>query len=176
MWRNYLTVAYRALTRSRTYAFINIFGLALGLAACLMLLLYVRYEASYDHWLPEAERVYQVQTFGTDPETGESLDQQASTRPVAEALAAEFPHQLEAVARLEPDEHVVLIDGRPISVERAAMADSTFFDIMQIPFLRGDPQTRWNAHKIAIDAGVLDPDEVRQMEGWNPRKEVQANV
>lgn len=43
-------------------------------------------------------------------------------------------------------------------------------------FLRGDPQTRWNAHKIAIDAGVLDPDEVRQMEGWNPRKEVQANV
>lgn len=36
-------------------------------------------------------------------------------------------------------------------------------------FLRGDPATRWNAHKIAIDAGVLDPDEVRQVEGWNPR-------
>ena len=36
-------------------------------------------------------------------------------------------------------------------------------------FLRGDPQTRWNAHKIAIDAGVLDPDEIRQLEGWNPR-------
>ncbi|MCW1840438.1 phage portal protein [Prosthecomicrobium hirschii] len=36
-------------------------------------------------------------------------------------------------------------------------------------FLRGDPETRWNAHKIAIEAGVLDPDEVRQIEGWNPR-------
>lgn len=36
-------------------------------------------------------------------------------------------------------------------------------------FLRGDPETRWNAHKIAIDTGVLDPDEVRQIEGWNPR-------
>lgn len=36
-------------------------------------------------------------------------------------------------------------------------------------FLRGDPETRWNAHKIAIDSGVLDPDEVRQIEGWNPR-------
>lgn len=36
-------------------------------------------------------------------------------------------------------------------------------------FLRGDPATRWNAHKIAIDAGVLDADEVRQVEGWNPR-------
>lgn len=43
-------------------------------------------------------------------------------------------------------------------------------------FLRGDPETRWNAHKIAIDAGVLDPEEVRQVEGWNPRKiEVQAD-
>lgn len=37
-------------------------------------------------------------------------------------------------------------------------------------FLRGDPATRWNAHKIALDSGVLDPDEVRQVEGWNPRK------
>ena len=36
-------------------------------------------------------------------------------------------------------------------------------------FLRGDPETRWNAHKIAIETKVLDPDEVRQMEGWNPR-------
>lgn len=37
-------------------------------------------------------------------------------------------------------------------------------------FLRGDPQTRWAAHKIAIETGVLDPDEVRHIEGWNPRK------
>ncbi len=38
-------------------------------------------------------------------------------------------------------------------------------------FLRGDPETRWNAHKIALETGVLDPDEVRQIEGWNPRGE-----
>lgn len=37
-------------------------------------------------------------------------------------------------------------------------------------FLRGDPKTRWDAHKIAIEAGVLDPEEVRQVEGWNPRR------
>lgn len=36
-------------------------------------------------------------------------------------------------------------------------------------FLRGDPETRWNAHKIAVENGILDPDEVRQVEGWNPR-------
>ena len=38
-------------------------------------------------------------------------------------------------------------------------------------FLRGDPETRWNAHKIALETGVLDADEVRQVEGWNPRQE-----
>ncbi|WP_414901289.1 phage portal protein [Sphingomonas flavalba] len=42
-------------------------------------------------------------------------------------------------------------------------------------FLRGDPQTRWAAHKIAIDTGVLDPDEVRQIEGWNPRAGVRSD-
>ena len=36
-------------------------------------------------------------------------------------------------------------------------------------FLRGDPETRWQAHKIAIEAGVLTADEVRGIEGWNPR-------
>ena len=53
MWRNYMTVGVRALAKSRTYAFINIFGLAIGMAACLMILLFVRYETSYDQWLPE---------------------------------------------------------------------------------------------------------------------------
>ena len=44
MWRNYLTVAVRALAKSRTYSIINIAGLAIGMAACLMILLFIRYE------------------------------------------------------------------------------------------------------------------------------------
>ncbi|MGZ8287174.1 MAG: hypothetical protein ACXWUQ_16330, partial [Allosphingosinicella sp.] len=63
MWKNYLTVGFRALAKNRTYAFINIFGLAIGMAACLMILLFVRYEMSYDKWLPGAERVFQVQQW-----------------------------------------------------------------------------------------------------------------
>jgi len=71
MWRNYLTVGFRSLMKSRTYAFINVFGLALGIAACLLILVYVRYETSYDGWLPEAERTYQFQQHYTDNNTGE---------------------------------------------------------------------------------------------------------
>jgi putative ABC transport system permease protein len=139
MWRNYLTVGLRALTKNRTFAFINIFGLALGLAATLLLLLYVRYETSYDAWLPEAERVYQVQTFGTDATTGEPFAYPAVTRPVADALAKDFP-QLE-VSKFETDEAVILKDGQALTVERAAAVDGSFFSIIQLPFVEGDRRT-----------------------------------
>ena len=49
MWRNYITVGIRSLTKNRAYAAINILGLAIGMAACLMILLFVRYELSYDN-------------------------------------------------------------------------------------------------------------------------------
>jgi putative ABC transport system permease protein len=150
MWRNYLTVGLRALTKNRTYAFINIFGLAVGLAACLLLLLYVRYETSYDSWLPDVERAYQVQTFGTHPSTGEKLDMQAVTRPVADALAKDFP-QLEAVSKFETDDAVVLKDGAALTVEKAAAADPAFFQIIQIPFAAGDPRTALrNADSVTL--------------------------
>ena len=74
MWRNYLIVGIRALTKNKTYAFINIFGLAIGLAACLMLLIYVRYETSYDNALPNAENTYQFQTYYTEKATGETTN------------------------------------------------------------------------------------------------------
>src|SRR3954471_17364939 len=63
MFRNYLTVGLRALAKNRTYAFINVFGLAIGMAACLMILLFVRYELSFDTWLPGHENSYQLQSW-----------------------------------------------------------------------------------------------------------------
>jgi putative ABC transport system permease protein len=137
MWRNYLLTGLRALDRSRVYAFINIFGLALGLAACLMILLYVRYETSYDSWLPEAERVYQVQSIHTDPETGQVTRQQGSHGVITESLAKDFP-QIEAIARAEGAEPVFLKNGEA-SFAPMLRADESFFKILQLPFLHGDP-------------------------------------
>jgi putative ABC transport system permease protein len=149
MWGNYLTVGFRALTKNRTYAFINIFGLALGLAAALLLLLYVRYETTYDSWLPDAGRVFQVQTFGTDPTTGADLSQQGVTRPVSDALAKDFP-QIEAISKFEGDEPVLLKDGQVIQAERGYAADPTFFDIIQLPFLQGDRRTALRAANSVV--------------------------
>ena len=96
MWRNYLTVAFRALAKSKVYAAINIVGLALGLAACVMILLYVRYETSYDSWLKDADRVYQVQTsYKANPRGGEAMDLQLSSIVTGRALRKDYPSQIE---------------------------------------------------------------------------------
>jgi putative ABC transport system permease protein len=139
MWSNYLTVGMRALLKNKTYAFINIFGLALGLAACLLILLYVRYETSFDKWLPEGERVYQVQSVFTDPETGERSIQQTTHGIITETLPKDFP-QIEAIARAAGNEAVLLRRGEPINAP-IVRADANFFQILQVPFLHGDPRT-----------------------------------
>ena len=87
MWRNYWTVAVRALAKSRSYSIINIAGLAIGMAACIMILLYIRYEESYDSWLPGVEDTYQLQAWYPHPQDGEPLFLQMS------AYVDEGPHQ-----------------------------------------------------------------------------------
>src|SRR5688572_21428647 len=139
MWRNYLTVGFRALTRSKTYAFINIFGLALGLAACLMLLIYVRYETGFDRWLPNADRTYQVQSVSTSEESGEPVAQQGAHGIIAESLADDFP-QIEAISRAEGVEPVFLRDGEA-TFAPMFLVEPNFFRIVELPFLRGDPRT-----------------------------------
>ncbi|WP_129791971.1 ABC transporter permease [Sphingosinicella sp. CPCC 101087] len=140
MWRNYLTVGLRSLLRSRTYAFINIFGLAVGLAACLMLLLYVRYERSYDEWLPNAENLYQLQNISTDDETGEVYRMQMSQYAAGTALEQDFP-EVERRLFMYGTFAIALKDGEAISIENAAAAAGPVFDVLPLPFVRGDPAT-----------------------------------
>src|SRR5690348_17414551 len=111
MWRNYFTVGIRALAKNRTYAFINVVGLAIGLAACLMILLYVRYERSYDGWLPGAERTYQLQDIYSPTESGgEEYRLQMTSYVSGRALAQDFP-QVEKIAYLTGGGGYVLQDG-----------------------------------------------------------------
>ena len=140
MWRNYLTVGFRSLIRSRTYAFINIFGLATGLAACLMLLLYVRYERSYDDWLPGAENLYQLQTYYAPSEGNEGLQTQMSAYVAGPSLQAGFP-QIERRVYLRASAPTVVRGGQALTVENARMVDGPFFDMFRIPMLHGDAAT-----------------------------------
>ena len=159
MWRNYVTVGFRALTRNKTYAFINIFGLALGLAACLMLLIYVRYETSYDGWLADAARVYQVQSINVSDDNPDRVPQQGTHGVITESLAADFP-QIEEIVRVEGVNPVFLLGAEPRFADMA-VADENFFRVLQLPFLRGDPATALSG----MDSLVLSRSEAINLFG-----------
>src|SRR5678816_1279545 len=116
MWRNYWTVAVRALAKSRTYSIINIAGLAIGMAACVLILLYIRYEQSYDRWLPDAENTYQFQTFGKNSDTGEPFAFQMASYVTESRIKKDFP-QVEQAGYILSTGPVFLKDGQASSTE-----------------------------------------------------------
>jgi putative ABC transport system permease protein len=137
MWRNYVTVGLRALAKSKTYAFINIFGLAIGMAACLMILLYVRYEMSYDRWIPGADRIYQVQTWFKSSETGQEAQLQMAPYASGKSLKNSFP-QIEQEVYVNNNDPVFFKDGEATSTEDYLWVDSNFLDVVPLPMVRGD--------------------------------------
>ena len=62
MIKNYLLIALRNIKRYKGYSFLNIFGLSIGIASCLFILLYVQFELSYDNYHKDADRIYRVST------------------------------------------------------------------------------------------------------------------
>ena len=151
MWRNYVTVGLRALAKNKIYAFINIFGLAVGLAACLLILLYVNYEESYDDWLPNADQVYQLQTFySADSKLGEQKFLQLSAIVAGKTLPKDFP-QVEKVVWVRSFSPIVIQDGQASEVETLRMADDNLFDVFDLPFVRGNPRTALrDAHSVTL--------------------------
>jgi putative ABC transport system permease protein len=150
MWRNYLTVGFRALAKNKTYAFINVFGLALGLAACLIILLYVRYELSYDQWLPNGDNVYQLQTYYHDQQTGEDLNLQMASYVAGTSLQKDFP-QVEGRVYASGGGFTVLKGGEAVAVEYGSLVDGSFFDVIRLPLVKGDPATALSqVHSVAL--------------------------
>ncbi len=153
MWRNYWTVAVRALAKSKTYSIINIAGLAIGMAACIMILLYIRYEQSYDNWLPDAENTYQFQTFGKDPDTGEEFAFQMASYITRERTKKDFP-QIADTAYILSTGPVFLKDGQATSTEDYVYADSDFLKVVNLPLAAGTtltaPQTAVISQEEAI--------------------------
>jgi putative ABC transport system permease protein len=139
MWRNYLTVGLRALGKSRTYAFINIFGLAVGLAGCLLIILFIRYELSFDDWLPSAERLYQVQRIETNgPNAGQHIAQTAFV--AATAMPPQFP-EIEAATAMVNVAGVFRKSGQPFQIDDVYATDASFLDVLRLPMAAGNPRT-----------------------------------
>lgn len=165
MLRNYLTVGFRALAKNKPYAFINIFGLALGLAACVLILLYVRYEQSYDGWMTGADQAFQLQTHYSPTEKGgEEMDLQVSAVIAGRALKKDFP-QVEKLVYIRSFGPIVIQNGQASEVKDLRMVDGNLFDILQVPFVRGDP-----AHGLddAHSAVLSESEAKRRFGNANP--------
>jgi putative ABC transport system permease protein len=141
MWRNYWTVAVRALAKSKTYSIINIAGLAIGMAACIMILLYIRYEQSYDKWLPDHENTYQFQAWYPNPQSGgEPGFLQMAAYVTKDRVKKDFPQVTNAVY-VQDNGPVLLKDGQATSTEDWLFADDDFLKVVNLPLVEGTTLT-----------------------------------
>lgn len=138
MFGNYALAFYRTLARHRLYAALNVLGLALGIAVCLTLLLVVRFENSFDRWIPDHERIVRVNERLSFP--GRPVSEDAFSQGLLlPALQKDFP-QIEAGARLWND-FVIVRSGARHEHEELVLADPSVFDVFRLPFHLGDPAT-----------------------------------
>ena len=135
---NYAKIALRKLRRQKIYSFINIAGLAVGLAACLLILLWVKDELSYDAYHEKADRIYRVALSGVREGASEGL----ALAPFASApaFAAEIP-EIETFARLLYADPLAVVEGRKIDLADIYFTDPGFFSIFTHRFLAGGPST-----------------------------------
>jgi putative ABC transport system permease protein len=155
MLKSYLVVALRGLRRQRGYAALNVLGLAVGLACCGLILLYVEHERSYDRFHADAARIYRV---AEDRPTAGGVSARADApAPLAALLRADVPAVEEAV-RLYHAPGLVAADAGPAAgrapvrfqEERLFYADSAFFGLFSFPLLRGDPATALDAPRSVV--------------------------
>ncbi len=140
MLKNYFKIALRNLKKHKGYTFINITGLAVGLACCLLIVLCVRDELSYDRYHDNADQIYRITL---DALLGEQeINGPISPAPMAQALVSDFPEVVQATRLFTyMDETLVRYQDSRFVEERFFFGDSTFFEVFTFPLLRGDPET-----------------------------------
>lgn len=137
MFKNYLTVAIRSLLKHKGYSLINVMGLALGVACCLLILIYVAAESNYDRQWPNAERIYRMslERIYPDRSTGYAIVPPS----YAQSVKHEWPEVEEAV-RISTNGGATLLKrgDKVFEEENVLFVDSTFFKVFQIELLQGD--------------------------------------
>ncbi len=139
MLKSYLRIALRTLRRQPGYTALNVTGLAVGVACCLFLLLYVRDELSYDRFHEDADAIYRVNMVV--PQVDATIG--VTPNIVAPLLTREFP-EVRASTRVEPHGGLVRAGDRVFDDNDFYFVDSTFFDVFTFPLLAGDARTALN--------------------------------
>ena len=141
MLKNYLIIALRNIKKNKVYSLLNILGLAIGMAAFILIFLYVRYELSFDRWHQNSDRIYRVvqQQFGN---MYLGSDRFAVTPgPLAAALMEDFP-EVESATRIDNFRESPFSYREKHFVEKSGLwADPNFFKVFSVDLTLGDPET-----------------------------------
>lgn len=139
MLLNYLKTAFRNLARYKTYTAINILGLAFGLAACWLIVLYVADELSYDRYHAKADRVYRLVQHARWNDN--DLHEAPTSAPFAPEMKAALPEIQEAVRILVEGGGIITLNEKTVHREDIFFADKNVFEVFSWPFLYGHPAT-----------------------------------
>ena len=142
MFKNYFKVAMRNLWKNKGYSAINIFGLAIGLATCLLILIYVIDELSYDRYNKKADRIYRVDgdiNFG-----GTHWILAVAPDPMGPTLKKDFPQVEQYVRFRNYGGLLVKKENQNVQEDKVIYVDSTLFDVFTLPVISGDARTALN--------------------------------
>lgn len=141
MFKNYIKIALRNIKKHKGYSFINISGLAIGMACCILILLWIQDELSFDRFHENAKQIYRC-VF--EDHTSEKVTRHwRNAPPLAPTLKAEFPEIMDAT-RFSSWGRFLVKYGEQSSKERSGFADPSFFEIFTFPFVKGDSKTALN--------------------------------
>lgn len=168
MIKNYLKIALRSLLKQRVYTFINVLGLSVGIASCLLITLFVMDEFSFDRFHSKADRIYKIWLERKYP--SHLINYAIIPHSYSDAIKRDFP-EVEATVKLGgPNETpVVYIDEKQerkqFDEEFVMAADSNFFDVFSIQLLKGDPK---NVLKTASDVVITEQTAQRYFGNGDP--------
>ena len=147
MLTNYLRVALRNLLRQKEYSAINVLGLSVGMACCILIILLIRYEFSYDLHQSKADRIYKVlwRKRGVD---GEFYNSRFTLGPLAERLMADYPEIEQGVRSF--NRRMWVSHGNNGFTQSVCLVDAQYTDIFDVPLVRGDGRGLLTPNSIFI--------------------------
>ncbi|HEX6848463.1 MAG TPA: ABC transporter permease [Chitinophagaceae bacterium] len=141
MIRNYLKIAYRNLLKYKFISFINVFGLTIGLACCMLILTYILHELSYDKYQPNADRVYRVtRTFLNAQTKTVSLTLSTISPPFGPLLKNDFGEIEDITRTLNNGTTSMKYEEKMFNESNVMWADDHFFNFFQADVIKGDPK------------------------------------
>ncbi len=138
MIKNFILTAIRNISKNKLYAFINIFGLSIGIASAVLILLFITSELSYDKYHKNSDRIYRLHIQGKLE--GSELNGAYSAVPAGPAFKEEIPEVAEFSRMKETGQRVIKYENKKILEEHFVYADSSIFRIFDLNMIQGDPE------------------------------------